>query len=34
MKDLQEVKAMVDAVMTPIDFKFDDFIGESPAIKT
>ncbi|WP_163351732.1 sigma-54-dependent Fis family transcriptional regulator [Desulfovibrio sp. JC010] len=33
MKDLQEVKAMVDAVMTPIDFKFDDFIGESPAIK-
>ncbi|WP_419778315.1 sigma 54-interacting transcriptional regulator [Maridesulfovibrio sp.] len=33
MKDLQEVKAMVDAVMTPIDFKFDDFIGESPAIQ-
>ncbi|WP_319778136.1 sigma 54-interacting transcriptional regulator [Maridesulfovibrio sp.] len=33
MKDLQEVRAMVDAVMTPIDFKFDDFIGECPAIK-
>jgi len=33
MKDLKEVKAMVDAVMTPIDVNFDDFIGESKAIK-
>ena len=33
MKDLKEVKAMVDAVMTPIDINFDDFIGESKAIR-
>ncbi|WP_187170550.1 sigma-54 interaction domain-containing protein [Salidesulfovibrio onnuriiensis] len=32
MKDLKEVKAMVDAVLTPIDVNFDDFIGESRAI--
>lgn len=33
MKDLKEVKAMVDAVMTPIEIKFDDFIGDSKAVK-
>lgn len=33
MKDLKEVKAMVDAVMTPIDVNFDDFIGESREIR-
>lgn len=33
MKDLKEVKAMVDAVMAPIEVSFDDFIGDSPAIK-
>lgn len=33
MKDLKEVKAMVDAVMTPIEVNFDDFIGESKTIK-
>ncbi|WP_320172038.1 sigma 54-interacting transcriptional regulator [Maridesulfovibrio sp.] len=32
MKDLKEVKAMVDAVMAPIEISFDDFIGNSPAI--
>lgn len=32
MKDLKEVKAMVDAVMTPIDINFDDFIGDSKAV--
>ncbi|WP_229591447.1 sigma 54-interacting transcriptional regulator [Pseudodesulfovibrio sediminis] len=33
MKDLKEVKAMVDAVMTPIEINFNDFIGESRDIK-
>ncbi len=33
MKDLREVKAMVDAVSTPLDFTFDDFIGQRPSIK-
>ncbi len=33
MKDLKEVKAMVDAVMTPIEINFDDFIGQSSSIK-
>jgi transcriptional regulator of aroF, aroG, tyrA and aromatic amino acid transport len=32
MKDLKEVKAMVDAVMAPIEINFDDFIGEDKAI--
>ncbi len=33
MKDLKEVKAMVDAVMAPIDTTFDDFIGDNKAIQ-
>jgi transcriptional regulator of aroF, aroG, tyrA and aromatic amino acid transport len=33
MKDLKEVKAMVDAVMAPIEVSFDDFIGDTPTIK-
>ncbi len=32
MKDLKEVKEMVDAVSAPLNVSFDDFIGESPAI--
>lgn len=33
MKNLKEVKEMVDAVMTPIEISFDDFVGESSVIK-
>lgn len=33
MKDLKEVKAMVDAVMAPLEIRFDDFIGKNKAIK-
>jgi transcriptional regulator of aroF, aroG, tyrA and aromatic amino acid transport len=33
MKNLKEVKEMVAAVSTPLDVTFDDFIGQSPAIK-
>ncbi|WP_035076033.1 sigma-54 interaction domain-containing protein [Maridesulfovibrio zosterae] len=33
IKDLKEIKAMVDAVMDPIEINFADFIGESKAIK-
>jgi transcriptional regulator of aroF, aroG, tyrA and aromatic amino acid transport len=33
MKNLKEVKEMVDAVSTPLDVTFDDFIGQTPAIK-
>ncbi|WP_051309202.1 sigma 54-interacting transcriptional regulator [Desulfogranum japonicum] len=33
MKDLKEVKAMVDAVLTPIEVKLDDFIGESKTVR-
>ncbi|MGW8193148.1 MAG: sigma 54-interacting transcriptional regulator [Desulforhopalus sp.] len=33
MKDLKEVKEMVDAVSAPVEVTFDDFIGQSPAIK-
>lgn len=33
IKNLKEVKEMVDAVSTPLDVTFDDFIGQSPAIK-
>jgi len=32
MKNLKEVKEMVDAVSTPLDITFDDFIGQTPAI--
>ncbi len=32
MKDLKEVKEMVDAVSMPLDVTFDDFIGESAVI--
>lgn len=32
MKNLKEVKEMVDAVSTPLETTFDDFIGQSPAI--
>ena len=32
MKNLREVKEMVDAVSTPLAVTFDDFIGQSPAI--
>lgn len=33
MKNLKEVKEMVDAVSTPLAITFDDFLGHSPAIK-
>lgn len=33
MKNLREVKEMVDAVSTPLAVTFDDFIGENPAVK-
>lgn len=33
MKNLKEVKEMVDAVSTPLHVTFDDFIGQSTAIK-
>ncbi|WP_051305647.1 sigma 54-interacting transcriptional regulator [Desulfogranum mediterraneum] len=33
MKDIREVRKMVDAVSTPLALTFDDFIGQSPAIK-
>lgn len=33
MKDLKEVKEMVDAVSIPLNVTFDDFIGENAAIK-
>jgi transcriptional regulator of aroF, aroG, tyrA and aromatic amino acid transport len=33
MKDLKEVKEMVDAVSAPLNVTFDDFIGESATIK-
>lgn len=33
MQDLKEVKEMVDAVSTPLNVTFDDFIGENAAIK-
>lgn len=33
MKNLKEVKEMVDAVSTPLSVTFDDYIGQSPAIK-
>jgi len=33
MKDLKEVKEMVDAVSTPLQVTFDDFIGQSPVIR-
>lgn len=33
MKNLKEVKAMVDAVMTPSETTFDDFIGDNKAIR-
>lgn len=33
MKNLKEVKEMVDAVATPLDITFDDFIGRTPAIE-
>ncbi len=33
MKDLKEVKEMVEAVETPIQVTFDDFIGESAVIR-
>ncbi|WP_051677004.1 sigma 54-interacting transcriptional regulator [Maridesulfovibrio frigidus] len=33
MNNLKEVKAMVDAVSTPLEITFDDFIGQSTAIK-
>lgn len=33
MKDLKEVKAMVDAVMTPIEINFDDFIGRDKSVR-
>jgi transcriptional regulator of aroF, aroG, tyrA and aromatic amino acid transport len=34
MKDLKEVKAMVDAVMTPIEINFDDFIGRDKSVRS
>lgn len=33
MKNLKEVKEMVDAVSTPLEVTFYDFIGQSPVIK-
>ncbi len=33
MKNLKEVKEMVEAVSTPLEISFVDFIGESPVIK-
>jgi len=33
MKDLKEVKEMVDAVSTPLQVTFDDFIGQSPVVR-
>jgi transcriptional regulator of aroF, aroG, tyrA and aromatic amino acid transport len=33
INNLKEVKEMVDAVSTPLAVTFDDFLGESPAIK-
>lgn len=33
IKNLKEVKEMVDAVAAPLDVTFDDFIGQSPAIE-
>ncbi len=33
MKNLKEVKEMVDAISTPLNVTFDDFIGQGPAIK-
>ncbi|MFH0783141.1 MAG: sigma 54-interacting transcriptional regulator [Pseudomonadota bacterium] len=33
MKNLKEVKEMVDAISTPLNVSFDDFIGQSPVIK-
>ena len=33
INNLKEVKEMVDAVSTPLSVTFDDFLGESPAIK-
>ncbi len=33
MQDLKEVKEMVEAVSTPLNITFDDFIGENAAIK-
>ncbi len=32
IKNLKEVKEMVDAISTPLEVTFDDFIGQSPAI--
>jgi transcriptional regulator of aroF, aroG, tyrA and aromatic amino acid transport len=33
INNLKEVKEMVDAVSTPLSITFDDFLGQSPAIK-
>jgi len=33
IQDLKEVKEMVDAVSTPLQVTFDDFIGQSPVIR-
>jgi transcriptional regulator of aroF, aroG, tyrA and aromatic amino acid transport len=33
INNLKEVKEMVDAVSTPVSVTFDDFLGDSPAIK-
>jgi transcriptional regulator of aroF, aroG, tyrA and aromatic amino acid transport len=33
INNLKEVKEMVDAVSTPLSVTFDDFLGQSPAIK-
>jgi len=33
MKNLKEVKELVDAVSTPIEVTFDDFLGKSSAVK-
>lgn len=33
MKNLKEVKEMVDAVTAPLDVTFEDFLGQSPTIK-
>ncbi|MFW5489622.1 MAG: sigma 54-interacting transcriptional regulator [Desulfovibrio sp.] len=33
MKNLKEVQAMVDAVMTPAQITFSDFVGDSPPVR-
>lgn len=33
MKDLKEVKELVDAISTPLEITFDDFLGKSPSVQ-